>query len=64
MNKIISILIGLVFLVLPIYAWIAIPGGLWGFGDAALTFLKGGIMWMLMMIGALLLLMGIAGLKD
>jgi len=64
MNKFIGILIGLVFLIAPIYAWIAKPGGLWGLGDAALIFLKGGIMWMLLLIGAVSLLISLNSLKD
>jgi len=61
MNKFIGILIGLVFLIVPIYAWIV---NFAGFGAAALTFLKGGIMWLLLLIGATSLLIGLSGLKD
>ena len=60
MNKIIEILIGLVLLLIPIYVWII---NLWGFGDAALVFLQGGIMWLIMLIGAVFLIMGISELK-
>ena len=61
MNKFIGILIGLIFLVAPIYAWIV---DFAGFGAAALTFLKGGIMWLLLLIGAVSLLIGLSSLKD
>jgi len=61
MNKFIGILIGLIFLIVPIYAWIV---NFAGFGAAALTFLKGGIMWLLLLIGAISLLVGLSGLKD
>ena len=61
MNKFIGILIGLVFLLVPIYAWIV---NFAGFGAAALTFLKGGIMWMLLLVGAVSLFVGLSGLKD
>ncbi len=61
MNKFIGILIGLIFLLVPIYAWIV---DFAGFGTAALLFLKGGIMWLLLMIGAVSLLVGLSGLKD
>ena len=64
MNKFIGILIGLIFLLVPIYVWLAVPGGYWGFGTAALTFLKGGIMWLLLLIGAVSLLIGLSSLKD
>ena len=61
MNKFIGILIGLIFLLVPIYAWII---DFAGFGDAALLFLKGGIMWILLLIGAVFLLIGLTSLKD
>jgi len=61
MNKFIGILIGLIFLIIPIYVWIV---NFATFGDAALIFLKGGIMWLLLLIGAVSLLIGLTGLKD
>ena len=64
MNKFIGILIGLIFLIVPIYVWLAVPGGYWGFGTAALLFLKGGIMWLLLLVGAVSLLIGLSSLKD
>ena len=61
MNKFIQILIGLVLLLVPIYAWIV---DFAGFGDAALFLLKGGIMWALLLIGGALVLVGLTSLKD
>ena len=61
MNKYLQILIGLVFLLVPIYAWIV---DFAGFGTAALTFLKGGVIWVLLGMGAAFLMMGISELKD
>ena len=61
MNKFISILVGLVLLVVVIYAWGA---NLAGFGNAALTFLKGGIVWAVRLIGLVLVILGISSLKD
>jgi len=61
MAKVGGILLGLVLLIVPIYAWIINLGG---FGISALEFLKGGIMWLLMLIGAFSLFSGISGLKD
>ncbi len=61
MNKFIQILIGLILLLAPIYAWIV---DFAGFGDAALLLLKGGIMWALLLIGAALVLVGLTSLKD
>ena len=62
MNKLIGILLGLVFLLVPIYAWI--DGGYWGFGDAALIVLKGGLMWLVLLIGAVSLLVSLSSLKN
>ena len=61
MNKIIEILIGIILLAAPIYV-----GGmnLWGFGSAALIFLKGGLIWLVLLIGIILVILGITDLKD
>ena len=61
MAKGVGIITGLVFLIVPIYAWII---NFWGLGDAALEFLKGGVMWLLLLIGALSLLVGLSDLKS
>jgi len=61
MNKFISILLGLVLLLAPIYAWIM---DFSGFGTAALDFLKGGLVWFLILIGLVMLLSGLSDLKD
>lgn len=61
MNKIIEILLGLVLLAVVIYAWVL---DFAGFGSAALSFLKGGLMWLVIMIGALFVLLGISDLKN
>ncbi len=61
MKKIAGILLGLVFLLVPIYAWIVDYAG---FGTAALTFLKGGLMWFVLMVGAVSLLAGLNSLKN
>jgi hypothetical protein len=61
MNKWLEILVGLILVVVPIYAWIVNFGGM---GDAALTFLKGGLVWLVILIGALFLMLGISDLKE
>lgn len=61
MNKFIGILIGLILLLVPIYVWIINYAG---FGDAALFFLKGGLVWGILLIGATSLLIGLSSLKD
>jgi len=61
MNKLLTILIGLILLIVPIYAWIV---NFAGFGTAALSFLQGGVMWILLLIGAVSLVVGLSSLKD
>ena len=61
MNKFIGIILGLVCLSASIYAWIVNFAGV---GTAALTFLKGGLMWMLILVGAVSLIVGLASLKE
>jgi hypothetical protein len=63
MNKWLEILVGLILIVLAVYAWLANPFG-WGFGAAALEFLKGGIVWLVILIGLLFLMLGISDLKG
>ena len=61
MNKWAEILIGLIFVVIAVYAWMT---NLYGFGTAALEFLKGGIVWFIIMIGLLFLMLGISDLRE
>ncbi len=56
-----EILLGLILLIAPIYAWIV---NMWGAGAAATTFFKGGLVWLLILIGALFLMLGISDLKE
>jgi len=61
MNKWIELFLGLILIVASVYIW-----GIdyLGFGTAALEFLKGGIVWFVIMIGLLLLMLGISDLKE
>jgi hypothetical protein len=61
MNKFLELLVGLVFLLVPIYLWII---NFWGVGDAAMIFFKGGLVWLLIFIGVVFILIGISDLKD
>jgi|TARA_B100001964_G_C13745151_1_gene384941 hypothetical protein len=61
MKKLIEIVAGLILLLVPLYAWIT---NLWGVGDAALNLLKGGILWILILLGVILLVLGISELKN
>jgi hypothetical protein len=61
MNKFITILLGLIFLLTPIYLWIT---NFYGLGTAAAIILKGGLMWFFIFLGALSLLIGLSSLKE
>jgi hypothetical protein len=61
MNKWFEILFGLVLLNGAIFLWWS---NLAGFGDAALSFLKGGAEWLVIMVGLVLIILGISDLKG
>lgn len=65
MNKWTELLIGLILLIVPIIVWNMTLGmGFWDFGTAAWEFLKGGVIWFVMMLGVLFILLGISDLKG
>ena len=69
MDKWSEILLGLVLIVVAVLVsaysgdWVA-----WGlsfnFGPAAWNFLKGGLVWLVIMVGLLFLMLGLSDLKD
>ncbi len=61
MNKWIEILLGLIFLNVAIATWAL---NIWSFGDAALSFFKGGLVWFVILIGIIFIMLGISDLKD
>jgi hypothetical protein len=61
MNKWIEILLGLIFLNGAIFVW---WNNYFYFGDAALAFLKGGLVWFVILIGIVLIMLGISDLKE
>ena len=61
MNKFAEIILGLILLVIALYAWVM---GFKGFGSAAFVVLKGTIMWVIILVGAVLVFLGISELKD
>ena len=66
MNKWLEIILGLILIVIAVYVWGASPawGSFWDFGAAAWMFLKGGLVWFVILIGLLFLMLGISDLKD
>lgn len=68
MNKWLKILLGLILVIVAVLVWTLSPqwgdGVFWNFGSAAWIFLKGGIIWFVIMIGLLFLLLGITELKE
>jgi len=61
MNKWSELLVGLIFLVVAVLAWVY---NAWSFGDAAILFLKGGIIWGVIILGLIFVLLGISDLKN
>jgi len=61
MNRWVELLIGLIFLIIGIYIW---GINFLGAGNAALNFLKGGIVWLILLVGFLLVILGISELKE
>ena len=61
MNKWAELFLGLILIAVAIYVW---GMNFYSFGEAALLFLKGGIIWFVIMIALLLILLGISDIKD
>ena len=63
MNKWVEILLGLILLIVPIA--LVLPGmPLASWGTSALEFLKGGIVWLVILVGLLFLMLGISDLRE
>tara|TARA_Y100000310_G_C20010307_1_gene502637 strand:- start:50 stop:232 length:183 start_codon:yes stop_codon:yes gene_type:complete len=60
MNKWMEILIGLIFVIVPV--WAAITYSNWG--AATIAFLQGGVICFVVLIGLLFLMLGISDLKE
>ena len=61
MNKWLKLLAGLILLIASIYIW---GTNIFGFGAAAINFLKGGIIWLVILISIVLIVLGISELKE
>ena len=61
MNKWLQLLVGLILLLGGIYVW---GMNFYSFGTAALNLLKGGLMWIVLFAGLVLIILGINGLKN
>jgi len=66
MNKWAELLIGLILVIASILVWgySSRFGEFWNFGNAAWEFLKGGVIWFVIMIGLLFIMLGISDLKE
>jgi TRAP-type C4-dicarboxylate transport system permease small subunit len=67
MNKWLEILIGLILIIGAILvAWFSPNwwGDFWNFRHAAWEFFKGGLFWMIALIGLLFLMLGISDLRE
>jgi len=61
MNKWAEIFMGLILVISAILGWTYLPGN---WGQSALDFLKGGAIWMVILIGFLFLMLGISDSKE
>lgn len=61
MNKWVEIIGGLLLLNIAIFLWLT---NIWELGQAALTLLKGGLMWIIILLGCIFILLGINDLKE
>jgi hypothetical protein len=61
MNKYLEILIGLIFLVTGVSLAVL---NVFGFGSAMLYVLKGGLGWIVVLVGLILVSLGISDLKN
>ena len=68
MNKWAKVLLGLVLIIaVVVFSWYSADfgsGNFWNFRHAAWEFLKGGLVWLIFLIGLLFLILGISELKD
>lgn len=66
MNKWFEILFGLILLIgIILFSWYSTGwGSLWNFKHAAWEFFKGGLVWMIALIGLLFIMLGISDLKG
>jgi hypothetical protein len=61
MNKWIELLLGLILVIVAVVVWMQ---NYLGLGAAALSVLKGGIVWAVIGLGLLFILLGISDLKE
>jgi hypothetical protein len=61
MNKWLEILLGLILFIAPIVIWVY---NWYGFGESAGAFLKGGLVWLVLIIGFMFIMLGISDLKE
>jgi hypothetical protein len=66
MNRWLEIIIGLVLVNLSLYLWISSLqwADFWNFGIAAWILLKGGFLWVIILLGILFIALGITDLKN
>ena len=63
MNKWLELLIGLILVIVPIWALLAVPTFA-SWGPATIAFLKGGVVCFVILIGLLFIMLGISDLKG
>jgi hypothetical protein len=61
MNKWIKLLLGLILVIAAVYVW---GMDIYGFGTAALTVIKGWLVWAVILLGLFILFLGINEIKE
>jgi hypothetical protein len=61
MNKWLEIIMGLILLVFVVYVW---GMNYLGVGTAAIELFKGGLVWLVILIGAIFIMLGISEIKE
>ncbi len=66
MNKWVELLAGLIVLIgVILFTWYSASwGSFWNFRHAAWEFLKGGVIWLVALIGLVLIVLGINDLRE
>ena len=61
MNKWTEILLGIILITISSIIWYS---NIWGIGTSALEFLKGGVIWAIVIVGLMFLGLGLSSLKE
>ncbi len=64
MNKWIELILGIILIIAPLYVALSHWGAAWGWGQATLEFIMGGIIVGVILLGLLFIILGISDIKG